>query len=62
MQHMVKALDKTCEPWGMHISVEKSKILALGEKESDHPPISIQGQTLEKAGNCSASGENPDGA
>ena len=33
MQHMVKALDKTCERWGMHISVEKTKILAVGEQE-----------------------------
>ena len=30
---MVKALDKTCERWGMHISVEKTKILAVGEQE-----------------------------
>ena len=49
MQHMVKALDKACEQWGMHISVEKSKILAVGEQqEPDHPPISIHGQTLEE--------------
>ena len=48
MQHMVKALDKACERWGMHISVDKTKILTVGEQEPDHAPISIQGQTLEE--------------
>ena len=46
MQHMVKALDKACTCWGMHINVDKSKILAVGEQEPDHSPISIQSQTL----------------
>ena len=48
MQHTVKALDKACERWGMHISVDKTKTLSVGEQEPDHPPISIQGQALEK--------------
>ena len=48
MQHMVKALDKACERWGMHISVDKTKIVAVGEQEPDHSPISIQGQALEE--------------
>ena len=60
MQHMVKALDKACERWGMHISMEETKTLALREQEPDHPTISIQGQTLEEVGNCSASDVNPD--
>ena len=45
---MVKALDKACEHWGMYISVEKTKTLAVGEQEPDHLPISIQGQALEE--------------
>ena len=50
MQHTVKALDKACERWGMHISVDKTKTLSVGEQEPDHPPISIQGQALEEVG------------
>ena len=46
MQHIMKAMDKACEHWGMHISVEKTNILTVGEQELDHP--SIQGQALEK--------------
>ena len=39
MRHMVKVLDKACERWGMCISVDKTKILAVGEpeKQSIHP-------------------------
>ncbi len=48
MQQMVKALDKACERWGMHISVKKVTILAVGEQESDHSPISMQGQALQE--------------
>ena len=44
----VKALDKACERWSVHISVERTKTLAVGEQEPDHLPISIQGQALEE--------------
>ena len=29
MQHRVKALDKACERWSMHINVDKTKILTM---------------------------------
>ena len=44
MQHMVKALDKACERWGMHISVDKTKILAVAEQEPDHSPFEYGAQ------------------
>ena len=48
MQHMVKVLDKACEQWGMCISVDKTKILAVGEQETEHPSIILQDQVIEK--------------
>ena len=48
MQHMVKVLDKACEQWGMCISVDKTKILAVGEQETEHPSIILQDQALEE--------------
>ena len=29
LQHMLTVLDEMCEWWGMHISIEKTKILAV---------------------------------
>ena len=48
MQHMVKVLDKACEQWGMCISVDKTKILAVGEQETEHPSIILQDQVVEE--------------
>ena len=48
MQHMVKVLDKACEQWGMCISMEKTKILAVREQETEHPSIILQDQVLEE--------------
>ena len=47
-QHMVKVLDKACEQWGMCISVDKTKILAVGEQETEHPSIILQDQVVEE--------------
>ena len=49
MQHMVKVLDKACEQWGMCISMEKTKILTVGEEqETEHPSIILQHQAVEE--------------
>ena len=48
MQHMVKVLDKACERWGMCISVDKTKILAVGEQETEHPSIILRDQVIEE--------------
>ena len=48
MQHMVKVLDMACERWGMCISVDKTKILAVEEQETEHPFIILQDQVIEE--------------
>ena len=48
MQHMVKVLDKACERWGMCISVDKTKILAVGEQKTEHPSIILRDQVIEE--------------
>ena len=46
---MLKVLDRACERWGMRISVEKTKILAVGEQQDpEHPSIMLQDQVLEE--------------
>ena len=39
LQHMLIVLDEVCERWGMRISVEKTKILAVGEQYDPEHPI-----------------------
>ena len=48
IQHMVKVLDKACEQWGMCISVNNTKNLAVREQETEHPSIILQDQVLEE--------------
>ena len=49
LQHMLTVLDEACEWWGMRISVEKTKILAVGEQyDPEHPSIMLQDQALEE--------------
>ena len=49
LQHMLTVLDEACEQWEMHISVEKTKILAVGEPyDPEHPSIMLQDQALEE--------------
>ena len=48
MQHMVKVLDKACERCGTCISVDKTKILAVGEQETEHLLIILRDQVLEE--------------
>ena len=35
LQHMVDIVDRACAPWGMQISVSKTKILAVEEQTTD---------------------------
>ena len=51
LQHMLDVLDRPCAQWGMHISVSKTKILAVEEQSKDQQgrdqtTITLQGQAL----------------
>ena len=48
MRHMVKVLDKACERWGRCISVDKTKILAVREPDTEHPSIILQDRVIEE--------------
>ena len=50
---MLDVLDRACAQWGMHISVSKTKILAVEEQSKDQQgrdqtTITLQGQALEE--------------
>ena len=48
--HMVNIMDSACSQWGMTISGEKTKVLAIGEQQPDvQSPITLKGQALEEA-------------
>ena len=50
LQHMLTVLDEACERWGMRISVEKTKVLAVGEQQdpAELSSILLQDQALEE--------------
>ncbi len=50
---MLDVVDRACAQWGMQISVNKTKILAVEEQTADQqttnqPSITLQGQALEE--------------
>ena len=47
---MLTVLDEACERWGMRISVEKTKVLAVGEQQdpAELSSIRLQDQALEE--------------
>ena len=47
MVELTSLLDKTCTDYGMEISSEKSKVMAMGT-ESTQPEIMVGGKTLEE--------------
>ena len=49
LQHMINATDSACKWWDMTISATKSKILTVGEQQSNNQlPIMLQSQPLEE--------------